>query len=163
MGKEKTMWHPGNCKFRYRYVQLFANKLYGLVHIINAEVFAYQTEIMFGSSGNNDFTFPFISKSNRIPNQVSPSTGGRTNQNRIITAFFHQVNFQCLRTIYHIPFAIEVFIVEGYKFEEQVLAGYQAHASFILTVLVGNKPFRSKIGFNISNGFAQKLFKSQFI
>src|SRR5882757_4567252 len=155
MSKEKPMWNAGNRKFRYRYIQLFTYKLNGLVHIIDAEMFSYQTKIVFGSAGNNDFTFLFIGKPNRIPNQVSPGAGGCTDQNRIITAFFHQVNFQCLRTIYHIPFAIEVFIVERYKFEEQVLAGDQPHASFILTVLVSDKPLRSKIGFNISNGFAQ--------
>ena len=64
------MWQTGNCKFRYRYIEFFTDKLNRLVHIIDAEVFTHQAKIMFGSARNNDFTFLFISKPDRITDQV---------------------------------------------------------------------------------------------
>jgi hypothetical protein len=84
----------------------------------------------------------FISKPDRIPNQVSPGRRQRTYQNRIITALFDQVNFNASgrATI----FLAIVFCRRKGQIQRTGAGGYQPHASFILTILVGDKPSEAR-------------------
>src|SRR5450631_2550717 len=73
------------------------------------------------------------------------------------------MNLQRFRIFDNVPLRIEILRIKRYEFKEQVLTSHQAHASFVMTVLIRYKTFRSQIGFNIRNRLTQQFFTSHFI
>src|SRR5580658_8394967 len=160
MCKKKAMRYACHGKFGDGDVQFLADYLDGLIHVIDAQVLADEAQEVLRSSGNNDLTLLLVQKADGIPDQVAPGPGGCAQQDGIVPAFFHFMDHIRLGVLYQIPVGIEILAVEGDELEKDMLVGDETHAPATLGILVGDESFGSEIGFDIGQGFAQELLKT---
>ena len=65
------------------------------------------------------------------------------------------MDHECLRVIAHFAVGVEIIIIERNEFKEDMFVGNEFHALRILAILIGDETFTGKIGFDISDRFAQ--------
>ena len=80
VGKEIIIGHTGHSEFGNTDIQFFTGQLNSFVHVLYTQVFAYQTEKMFGAARDHDLTSFLIYKTNGITDQVAPGTGSCADQ-----------------------------------------------------------------------------------
>src|SRR5450432_1590442 len=147
MSKKTAIWNTRNSKFSYRNVELFTHKFYRFIHIINTQVFSYQTKKMFGAPGDNNFIFFNVYKLDGVANEIAPGAGIGAYENRIIFIFLHLMYHKGFRIFNHISFAVEIFIIKWNKLKKNIIINSKLHSFGILPVLIAKKTFTCKIGF----------------
>ena len=141
MRKEILVGESHHGVFRDADIKLITHQFNGLIHIFHTQVFAGQTEKMFGASGNDQFA-PFeIGKLDGIPDQVSPGAGIGTHQQGVFFSFFHFVNHFSFRFINHLAVGIKVLIVKRNKLEEDIIIQDQLHAFCMFAGFITDKAF----------------------
>src|SRR5204863_1673478 len=104
-------------------------------------MFANKAQEMFCSSSNHHFISFQVHKTNSVPNKIPPGTCISAHEQCVILSLFYFMNHQCLRIIYHLTIAVEVFIIKRNKLHKNVVVQYQLHSICILLILVSNKTF----------------------
>src|SRR6476620_6494129 len=106
---------------------------------------------MFGATCDHYLAALFIDKLYCIADKITPCAFAGAQQQSIFFTFLHFIYKQGPWILNYITTIIKIFVVKRNKFKKDVLISYKAHASCILPVLVCDKTFTGKIGFNISN------------
>src|SRR5690606_3771028 len=122
--------------FRYGNVEFRTHHCDRLVHVLHAEVFAYQAEKMFRSASDHDFRAFKVDKLQCISDEISPCTCVGAHEQCIFFSFFHFMDHLRIRLCYHVAVGVEVLIIKRHKLEEDIIIQDELHSLRMLACLV---------------------------
>ena len=152
MGKKVLIWETDDGKLGNADIEIFTYQFDGLVHIFHAEVFAHKAQEMFGPSCDHHLAPGKVYKAKCVTNQIALCSGIGAHEQCIFTAFFHFMDHQGLGIVYHLAITVEIPLIEGDEFHEDVVVENKFHPLGIFMVLVSDKSFAGKIILDVYDG-----------